>query len=196
MDDNVQRSRSTNFIGRLRFSVRSLLLCLMVCSVLFALLAFHLGRLQRQAAAADYFRKNNSTPIAGSVEFDSFTFEGSTTTEGSVAPGSGSVSILLPVVTPQKNNVLVETLIGEWSVRRERIVQIGVGVDLDGATLKTNIAQMPWLKQIMLECKMKPSFIGDGDAKNFECSLSDIQIEQLREEFPDLKLTKTGWINP
>ena len=191
MDGKVQRGRS-----RLRFSVRSLLLGLFICSVLFALLAFYLRQLQLQAVAADYFRKNKSTPIAGSVDFDTFTFDGTTTIEGSFAPKSGSVSIMLPVVKLQKNHEIVEALSGEWFVRRDRIVQIGAGVELDNATLKTHIANMPWLEQIVLECKLTTSVVGDSIVNKFDCSLSDAQIELLREAFPDLKITKTGWVNP
>jgi len=192
MDDDVQKhGRPRASIGKLRFSMRSLFIVLVVCSVLFAVLAFHLGRLQRQRAAADYFRRNNSTPIAGTIEFNSFTFDDKSI-EDSATPKSGTVSILLPVIKPQKNSVLVEALRGEWFVRRERIVRIGIGAPLQDATLKSNISKMPWLEQIVVECKLNPSANGN----KFDCSLSDVQIEDLRVSFPDLKITKTGWINP
>ena len=106
------------------------------------------------------------------------------------------MSISLPVVKPPQHHGFIEALIGGWIVRRDRVVLIGLGVEFDNATLNANISKMPWLEQIVVECKSVPVVNNGVITYEFESSVSDAQIETLHNSFPKIKIAKTGWVNP
>ena len=101
----------------------------------------------------------------------------------------------MPVVKTQNNSWLFGAVAGQFD-RRVKTVQIGADADLDYKKLENNITKLPWLEDVIINCKYLKLGSGNTGPSKLDCPLSDTQIEQLRDSFPDLRITKNCLVSP